>query len=128
MDLTIARGDLLPLKSAAGGQLKVAGASPPGMSLTFEPAGRARAAELLRQEDKLGRNPSKKEDHMIKGLMLLMLAALLFQACADTNSDSRYRDRDSMIDRANLCATCGASVSDGYFGGSAFKAIGPGNY
>ena len=106
----------------------MAGASPRCMSLTFEPAGRGRAAEPLSQEDSLGRNLSRKEGHMIKGLMLIMLAASLFQACADTNSDSRYRDRDSMIDRANLCATCGASVSDGYFGGSAFKAIGPGNY
>ena len=64
---------------------------------------------------------------MRKGLMLLMLAALLLQACADTNSNSRNR-RDSMIDRANLCATCGGTVSDNYFAGSAFKAIGPGNY
>ena len=53
---------------------------------------------------------------------------MLLQACADTNSNSRYRDRDSMIDRANLCATCGASVSDNYFAGSVFKAVGPGNY
>ena len=65
---------------------------------------------------------------MRTGLMLLMLAAMLLQACADTNSNSRYRDRDSMIDRANLCATCGASVSDNYFAGSVFKAVGPGNY
>jgi hypothetical protein len=64
---------------------------------------------------------------MRKELMLLMLAALVFQACADTNSYSRNR-RDAMIDRANLCATCGGSVSDNYFGGSAFKAVGPGNY
>ena len=46
---------------------------------------------------------------MRKGLMLLMLAALLFQACADTNSSSR--NRDSIIDLANTCATCGGSVS-----------------
>jgi len=97
------------------------------MSLTFEPTGRARAAEALRQEDSLGRNPSRKEAHMIKGLMLLMLAALLFQACADTNSNSRNR-RDSMIDLANTCATCGGSVSGNYFDSSSFKAIGPGNY
>lgn len=63
---------------------------------------------------------------MRTGLMLLMLAALLFQACADTNSP-RSR-RDSMLDLANTCATCGGSVSDNYFGGSAFKAVGPGNY
>jgi len=55
-----------------------------------------------------------------------LLAALLFQACADTNGNSRYRD--SMIDRASLCATCGSTVSDNYFAGSAFKAVGPGNY
>jgi hypothetical protein len=64
---------------------------------------------------------------MRKELMLLMMAALLLQACADTNSHSRNRS-DSMIDRANLCATCGGSVSDNYFGASAFKAVGPGNY
>jgi hypothetical protein len=64
---------------------------------------------------------------MRKELMLLMLAALLFQACADTDSYSRNR-RDSMIDLANTCATCGGSVSDNYFGASAFKAVGPGNY
>jgi hypothetical protein len=63
---------------------------------------------------------------MRKGLMLLMLAALLFQACADTNIYSR--DRNTVIDLANTCATCGATVSDNYFAGSAFKAIGPGNY
>jgi hypothetical protein len=61
-------------------------------------------------------------------LMVVLLAALLFQACADTNGNSRYRNRDSMIDRASLCATCGSTVSDNYFAGSAFKAIGPGNY
>ncbi|MBU4231452.1 MAG: hypothetical protein L6277_08510 [Desulfobacterales bacterium] len=63
---------------------------------------------------------------MIKGLMLLMLAALLFQACADTNSS--YRSRNPFIDVANTCATCGGSVQDNYFAGSAFKAMGPGNY
>ncbi len=62
---------------------------------------------------------------MKNGLMLLMLAVMLFPACADTNSHSR---RDSMLDRANTCATCGATVSDGYFGESAYKAIGPGSY
>ena len=63
---------------------------------------------------------------MIKALMLLMLAGSLFQACADTNSHSR--NRNTIIDLANTCATCGGSVSDGYFAGSAFKAVGPGNY
>ena len=33
-----------------------------------------------------------------------------------------------MIDLANTCATCGGTVSDNYFAGSAFKAVGPGNY
>ena len=63
---------------------------------------------------------------MRKVLMLLMLVAMLLPACADTNSHSR--NRDSMIDRASLCATCGSTVSDNYFAGSSFKAIGPGNY
>jgi hypothetical protein len=63
---------------------------------------------------------------MIKGLILLMLAAMLFQACADTNSS--YRSRNPFIDVANTCATCGSSVQDNYFAGSAFKAVGPGNY
>jgi hypothetical protein len=64
---------------------------------------------------------------MKKGLILLMLAATLLSACADMNSRSGNR-RDSMLDRANTCAACGATVSDGYFAGSAFKAVGPGNY
>lgn len=63
---------------------------------------------------------------MIRILMLLMLAASLFQACADTNSHSR--NRNTIIDLANTCATCGGSVSDNYFAGSAFRAVGPGNY
>jgi hypothetical protein len=96
------------------------------MSLTFEPVGWARAAEALRHKDSQAGNPSGKEDQMIKGLMLLMLAALLFQACADTNSS--YRSRNPYIDVANTCATCGGSVQDNYFAGSNFRAIGPGNY
>ena len=63
---------------------------------------------------------------MIRGLMLLILAASLFQACADTNA--RSRNRSTIIDLANTCATCGSTVSDNYFAGSAFKAVGPGNY
>jgi hypothetical protein len=63
---------------------------------------------------------------MIRGLMLLILVALLFPACADTNSS--YRSRNPFIDAANTCATCGGSVSDNYFAGSAFRAVGPGNY
>ena len=96
------------------------------MSLTFEPIGRARAVEAMGLEDNLGRNLSRKENDMIKGLMLLMLAALLFQACADTNSS--YRSRNPFIDDARNCATCGGSVQDNYFAGSNFRAIGPGNY
>jgi hypothetical protein len=61
------------------------------------------------------------------GLILLVLAALLLGSCADPNS-SRYRGRNSMIDRANTCATCGATVQDYYFSDSAFRAVGPGNY
>ena len=63
---------------------------------------------------------------MRTGLVLLMLAALLFPACADTNIYSR--NGNTIIDRANTCATCGGAVSDNYFAGSAFKAIGPGSY
>ncbi len=65
---------------------------------------------------------------MKNGLILLLLTAIFLPACADTNGNSRSRSRDAMIDRANLCATCGGSVSDNYFGASAFKAVGPGNY
>jgi hypothetical protein len=96
------------------------------MSLTFEPVGRARPAEVLRHKDSQAGNPSGKEDHMIKGLMLLILAALLLQACAETNSS--YRSRNPFIDEARTCATCGGSVQDNYFAGSSFRAIGPGNY
>jgi hypothetical protein len=64
---------------------------------------------------------------MRKELMLLVLAAVLLQACADMNGTPRSR-RDSIIDQARTCATCGGSVSDNYFAGSAFKAVGPGNY
>jgi hypothetical protein len=60
------------------------------------------------------------------GLILLVLAALLVGACADT--DTRYRGRDSMINLANTCATCGATIKDNYFAESSFKAIGPGSY
>ena len=65
---------------------------------------------------------------MKKALMLLILAAMLLPACADTDSNFRNRNRDAVIDRANLCATCGGSVSGGYLDASAFKAVGPGNY
>jgi hypothetical protein len=61
------------------------------------------------------------------GLILLLLAALLLGACADMNSSSRYRG-NSIIDLANTCATCGATVSDNYFVDSNLRAIGPGSY
>lgn len=61
------------------------------------------------------------------GLILLVLAALLMGACADTNSSSRYRS-NSIIDLANTCATCGATIKDDYFVGTNLRAIGPGNY
>jgi hypothetical protein len=63
---------------------------------------------------------------MRKGLILLMLAAMLLTACAETNSGSR--NRNSIIDLANTCATCGGAVKDDYFVGSSYKAIGPGSY
>ncbi len=59
---------------------------------------------------------------------LLLLAAVLVGACADTNGSSRYRGRDSMINLADTCAVCGATVQDNYFAGSVFKAMGPGSY
>ncbi len=62
---------------------------------------------------------------MRKGLMMLMLAAWLLPACADTSS---YRGRDSMLERDRTCAACGASVRGDYFVGSAFKSMGPGSY
>jgi hypothetical protein len=60
-------------------------------------------------------------------LMLLLLAVLLLGACADTNSNSRYRS-NSIIDLANTCATCGATINDNYFVDSNLRAIGPGSY
>lgn len=61
----------------------------------------------------------------MKYLILLLLAALLVGACAET--DNRYRGRDSMINLANTCATCGATVSEGYFFNSNWSATGPGH-
>jgi hypothetical protein len=60
-------------------------------------------------------------------LIPLVLVALLMSACADTSS-SRYRNPNSVIDLANTCATCGATINDNYFAGTAFGAQGPGNY
>jgi hypothetical protein len=65
---------------------------------------------------------------MKRGLILLVLAAVLLGACADTNSSARYRRSNSIIDLADTCATCGATIKDDYFAGSTFRAIGPGNY
>jgi len=64
---------------------------------------------------------------MKRGLILLVLAALGLGACADTTS-TRSRRQNSIIDLANTCATCGASIQDNYFAGSAFRAMGPGSY
>jgi hypothetical protein len=64
---------------------------------------------------------------MSNSLILLVLAMLLVGACLDPNS-AEYRSRISMINLANTCATCGATVGDNYFAGSAYRAIGPGNY
>jgi hypothetical protein len=72
-------------------------------------------------------NLFQEGNHMkFNGLILVVLAALLLGACADTSS--RYRGSDSMINLAYNCATCGASIQDNYFAGSAFKAMGPGSY
>jgi hypothetical protein len=59
--------------------------------------------------------------------ILAVLAALFLGGCADPNSN-RFRGADPMVDLANTCAMCGATVDDNYFAGSAFRAIGPGNY
>jgi hypothetical protein len=74
----------------------------------------------------------KKDDEFREGnymkykvLILLGLAALLFGACAEP---SPYQNRDSIIDLANTCAMCGATVEDDYFANSAFKSMGPGRY
>jgi hypothetical protein len=72
--------------------------------------------------------PSGKENHMkFSSLILLVLVALWLGGCAETNSN-RYRNTDPMVNLANTCAMCGATVDDNYFAGSAFRAIGPGNY
>jgi hypothetical protein len=63
---------------------------------------------------------------MKTAMILLLLAASLAGACADTNGSSR--SRNSMVNWAATCATCGATVKDDYFLGSNFKAMGPGNY
>jgi len=65
---------------------------------------------------------------MKKVLILLVLAALGLGACADTNGGNLYRRSDSVIDRANLCATCGATIRDDYFIGTSLGAMGPGSY
>jgi hypothetical protein len=64
---------------------------------------------------------------MKKILILLVLAALGLGACADTSS-SRYGRSDSLVNLANTCATCGATIKDDYFIGTNVSAIGPGNY
>ena len=63
-----------------------------------------------------------------KGLMLLVLAVLLLAGCAETKSSNRYQSPDPMVDLANTCAMCGATVDDNYFADTTFRAMGPGNY
>ncbi len=80
------------------------------------------------QENHDAGRPSGKENHVkFNSLILVVLAALFLGGCADTNSN-RARGVDPMVDLANTCAMCGATVEDNYFSGSAFKAMGPGNY
>ena len=57
---------------------------------------------------------------MKKSVGLLLLAALLTWACAETNSNS-------VTGRAATCAMCGASVEGDYFAYSADRAMGPTN-
>ncbi|MCL4504002.1 MAG: hypothetical protein M1438_19425 [Deltaproteobacteria bacterium] len=54
----------------------------------------------------------------VVGLILLM--ALGLWGCAETNSSG-------VVDRAALCAMCGASVSPDYFYYSADRSMGPTN-
>jgi hypothetical protein len=61
------------------------------------------------------------------GLILLVLAALWLAGCAEPSSN-RYRSPDPMVDLANTCAMCGATVSGDYFSGTALRSVGPGNY
>ena len=58
---------------------------------------------------------------MKKSVGLLLLAALLTWACAETNS------RGDVVGRAATCAMCGASVEADYFAYSADRAFGPTN-
>ena len=57
---------------------------------------------------------------MKKSVGLLLLAALLTWACAETSSNS-------VTGRAATCAMCGASVEGDYFAYSADRAMGPTN-
>lgn len=63
-----------------------------------------------------------------KGLMLLVLAVLLLAGCAETKSSNRYQSPDPMVDLANTCAMCGASVDSNYLFNTGMRSIGPGNY
>ena len=56
---------------------------------------------------------------MKKSFALLLLAALLTWACAETNS--------SVTGRAATCAMCGASVTPDYFYYSTSRDMGPTN-
>ena len=52
---------------------------------------------------------------------LLLMAALMLWGCAETNGQSE------VVQRAAICAMCGATVSGDYFYYSADRATGPGN-
>jgi hypothetical protein len=87
-----------------------------------------RAAKAAGQDNHDAGRLSGKENRMkYNSLILVMLAALWLGGCADTNSN-RARGTDPMVNLANTCAVCGATVDDNYFSGSSFKAMGPGSY
>jgi hypothetical protein len=52
--------------------------------------------------------------------LLLLLAALMLWGCAETNSSGA-------VNRASMCAMCGASVSGDYFYSAADRSMGPTN-
>jgi hypothetical protein len=60
---------------------------------------------------------------MIRVLSLLLLAILCQWGCAEMPSDSS----SSVVNRAALCATCGATVSGDYFFDTTNRAMGPTN-
>jgi PBP1b-binding outer membrane lipoprotein LpoB len=62
-----------------------------------------------------------------KSLILLLLAALLLGGCAETKT-AKYQSPDPMVDLANTCAMCGATVNSNYLFNTGMRAVGPGNY